>query len=483
MEMSKSTKVYYVLFLTIFMMLLVGCQLVEKTIETPVIEDPTENVETIIDSNDHYVGSSALLQLKNMSIMPNLKEKVESSMQRDRMTTDASSPNISLSSKLLEATPFTLDTTEHFQRTWIYMMINEDIPLLQAWATSAKNQLDYIANQVTQQFDIENSEILYDTFYLLSDTTFYVKFSTIADHPEGVSLTFVDVAENIDPGNFLYIEYQSYADHEVNVSSVRFSLVAAYNTDHYISIYIENRGDDYIQIHDITNYKDGFNNDIIAGRNLEFTFNDQEFYIWRIDHGFYYTDPSTASNKEYGVSFQIYEKNEFNQVIDYNSSHFVTYVQDYFTPSETVSIMPDNNEIYFSPYIISNLESFVAIEGTSDYQITQLTFDGSEVDALFGDAFSLNDGTGRLVIDINNRYIGLNPSEYIQFLLDEGAEFKFDLLQIYEKLVDIHTSYQDKTAFGFQPLASELSDVYDYFMTNYYTDRQFISDLADSLRE
>jgi hypothetical protein len=481
--MNKAKKVLMLVIFLSFLNIFFGCQYYDLSVyeEKPVILDPADNPESPTE-NVNYVKIDDLNQLIEMSIMPDLKHKINNSVHNNQNNMNNASIN-TLSSAITQANPFSRENTDYFQRTWIYMMINEDIPLLQSWSEKAKHKLNFLVNQITQQFDVEGFEVEYNNYYLLKGTTYYIKFTKLIDLTDGIKLTFIDTDNDIEPGKFLYIEYKSYRQEEVNVSSVKFSLVAPYNKNHYISIYIKNIGDNYIQLHDITNYKDSFNNDIVAGRNFQFTFTENSFNIWRIDHWFYYSDPENSSLKEYGLSFQVYDKNDLNQAIDYNSNHFITYIPNFLIPEETITIFPDYNEIYLSPYVFKNLESYVITPGSTDFKITQLMFGGNEVKALFGDAFGVNNGTGRLVIDINNRYMAMNPEIYLQYLLDHDASFKFDLLDAYQMLIEIHQTYPEKIAFGFQPLITDEETIYNFFMSNYYTDINYINEISNNIKD
>jgi len=433
------------------------------------------------DLTQSFVNKEKLNDLTNMSIMPNLIDKINDSLEQNKLdyNSQSFSSNISKKASLI---PFNNETTKYFNRSWLYMMINEDIPLLQGLANNAKNYLESITNDVSEQFRQSNLEIEYDIFYALLGTSHYVKFSPIIDYPDGLSLTFIDASESIAPGQYYYIEFQYFLDQDLFVSRVSFSFVAPYNTDHYISIHIENRGDDYIQIHDTTKYKDSYGNDVIAGRNFEFTFNENDFYIWKVDHSAFLPDPLTPENQEFNLSFQFYEKNIQNQVIDYNSSHFITFINDYYRPEEYITYMPLYDEVYISPNSMNNLNSYVVNKQPADYQISQITLGDTIVEGLLGDAFDLNDGTNRLVVDINNRYMELNPEDFIQYLIDQGADFKFDVKERLKQLIDINQSYVNKSAFGFQPLLSNYQEVYNYFIENYYIDDLFIQTLINSIK-
>jgi len=465
-----------------------GCQdfFVEKPTDQ-TIQPPSENDETPIDnqptdepnepSDNGVISSDDLDRLQNLSILPNLRQKIDQTVNQQQSILKkrwTSSPVVMMN---IEVLPFSEETTDYFYRTWIYMMINEDMPLLQSWGYTAKENLNQIVSLISEELQQHETGMQYGEYYQLQETGMYVQLTQMEEYEDGIKLIAVDLSDQVQPGQFIYTEVQSYTKDEVAVSVIRYSLVAPYNHDHYISVHIENHGDNKIQIHDITEISNSNGKPNYAGRNFQFEFSDTEFTIWRVDHGFYYTDEFDTVGQISQIGFQVYEKNENNEVIDYNSGMFVTYLPNFNKPSETMTTYSLYNEVYISPYLIDNLTAYEIEKQVMDSHITKLFFDGIEVEGKFGDAFGQGSEIYKVTLDINNRYIRVDPKDYLTYLIDRGASFKIDLFQILDRLKEVEETYRYKSAFGFQPLVEDKEIVYNYFMDHYYVGKDMIEDL------
>ena len=100
-----------------FSFFMISCQeMVDNTPGETVIEVPTENEETPIDEErvEGMIHSSDLTRLKNLSILPDLKQKIQNSVNQQQSALKKSWRSSSLTSTNTELYPFNESTTNYF---------------------------------------------------------------------------------------------------------------------------------------------------------------------------------------------------------------------------------------------------------------------------------------------------------------------------------------------------------------------------------